>query len=208
MEAKLKVIDGAKEKTIKLKLPMTIGRSEEATLKVPQSQVSRKHCEIYAEDGMLVVDDLGSSNGTFINGERITEPTFLYPGESLRIGKVTFEAEYEPPPEFELGEESAEENPASAKTVVAVSPSSLTDEEIILDDPPAETSSESESSSESVLNYSENSEGSFLGIDEIETGQEASPQASSLGELETGSAEDGKVDPGDSSLNDFFKNLE
>lgn len=94
MEAKLKVVDGAKGAIIRLKLPTTIGRGSESSLKVPSSQVSRSHCEIYEEDGLLAVDDLGSSNGTFINGEKIVDPTFLYPGDLLRVGNVKLEAIY------------------------------------------------------------------------------------------------------------------
>jgi pSer/pThr/pTyr-binding forkhead associated (FHA) protein len=200
MDAKLRVVEGAKEKTIKLKLPMTIGRSGEATLKVPQSQVSRKHCEIYEEDGMLVVDDLGSSNGTFINDERIVEPTFLFPGELLRVGKISFTPEYELPPESEPSEKS-QSGFSSAKT--KLSSASLTS--VGTDDP---SEARPEECSESVLNYTESSEGSFLGIDEIETGQAPDPKASSIGEFEVGEEKPKKtVDPGDSALNDFFDNL-
>lgn len=202
MDARLKVVEGAKTASIRLKLPVTVGRSGDASLTVPQSQVSRKHCEIYEEDGMLVIDDLGSSNGTFVNQERIEEPTFLFPGELLRVGKVTFVAEYEAPPELTASRESevpTSEHHDDQSTVAPV------DEVLSRDEPTPET--EYRITSESVLNYNENQEGSFLGIQEIETGGGSTPRASSVNIELDESQPKSDVDPGDSALNDFFNNL-
>jgi pSer/pThr/pTyr-binding forkhead associated (FHA) protein len=94
MDAKLVVVGGnAKPADIKLKLPVTIGRGRKATLVVPHPLVSRVHCEIYEADGYLVVRDLSSLNGTFINNRRITEAV-LPPGELLTLGGITFRAVY------------------------------------------------------------------------------------------------------------------
>jgi pSer/pThr/pTyr-binding forkhead associated (FHA) protein len=97
MDAKLVVVGGdVKATEVKLKLPAVIGRGREATLTLPHPLVSRKHCEIFESNGYLVVRDMGSLNGTFVNNERITE-TVLPPGDLLTLGTVTFRAVYEPP---------------------------------------------------------------------------------------------------------------
>jgi len=95
MKAKLVVVGGdAKAAEINLKLPTIIGRGREAALTLPHPLVSRQHCEIYEQDEQLVIRDMGSLNGTFINNKRIEEPTFLPSGDLLTIGAVTFRAVY------------------------------------------------------------------------------------------------------------------
>lgn len=94
MDAKLVVVAGDTESTeVKLRLPSVLGRGREATLTVPHPLVSRQHCEIFEKDGFLVVRDLGSLNGTFIDDERISEAV-LHDGALLTIGTVTFRAVY------------------------------------------------------------------------------------------------------------------
>lgn len=95
MKAKLVVVGGeAKAAEVNLKLPTVIGRGREAPLTLPHPLVSRQHCEIFERNGQLVVRDLGSLNGTFINNERVTEAV-LPNGELLTIGTVTFRAVYD-----------------------------------------------------------------------------------------------------------------
>ncbi len=96
MDAKLVVVGGeARVTEVQLQLPVTIGRGRSAGLTLPHPLVSRQHCEIYEEEGKLVVNDMGSLNGTFVGDQRIGEPTFLMPGELLTVGTVTFRAVYE-----------------------------------------------------------------------------------------------------------------
>lgn len=71
----------------------TIGRQDECQLRIKSSQVSRRHCQLAEKDGRLMVKDLGSSNGTFVNGVRIDGPKALEPGDTLTIGSVTFKIE-------------------------------------------------------------------------------------------------------------------
>lgn len=95
MNARLIVVEGkASRKAVPLKLPTTIGRSRQADVKVGHASVSRVHCQLYELDGALVVRDMGSLNGTFIDGVRITE-CVLKPGDRLTVGPLTFVAEYE-----------------------------------------------------------------------------------------------------------------
>src|ERR1044071_8276424 len=96
LNAKLVVVAGDTKTTeIKLKLPSTIGRGRGTSILLPHPLVSRKHCELYEADGRLMVRDLGSLNGTFVNNQKITESA-VEPGELLTIGTVTFRAVYEP----------------------------------------------------------------------------------------------------------------
>jgi hypothetical protein len=66
----------------------TIGRVEENNFQISEPSVSSRHCEILLRGNDVVVKDLGSTNGTFINGERITEEGVLKPGQTLRLGNV------------------------------------------------------------------------------------------------------------------------
>jgi len=66
-----------------------IGRGEECSMRVPLSQVSRKHCELIQNNGSLKLKDLGSSNGTYVNGKRVLEKK-LKPGDRVQVGSVVF----------------------------------------------------------------------------------------------------------------------
>ena len=73
-------------------LPRTItviGRREDCDLRIPLGDVSRKHCRFIADNDVLRIEDLGSSNGTFHNGVRIQEAV-VSPGDSVQVGPVTF----------------------------------------------------------------------------------------------------------------------
>lgn len=64
-----------------------VGRSLEAVLRLKSDGVSRFHARIeWTEQGSLVVSDLGSSNGTFVNGRRLEEPQSLSDGDRVRFG--------------------------------------------------------------------------------------------------------------------------
>ena len=96
LNAKLVVVGGeVKTAEIKLRLPSTIGRGRGATIMLPHPLVSRQHCELFETDGRLMVRDLGSLNGTFVNNARIAGDAALPPGELLTVGAVTFRAMYE-----------------------------------------------------------------------------------------------------------------
>jgi CheY-like chemotaxis protein len=66
---------------------ITIGRAEGNTFHIADPSLSGRHCEILLRGDEIVVSDLNSTNGTFINGERITK-AILRPGQILRLGQV------------------------------------------------------------------------------------------------------------------------
>ena len=64
-----------------------IGRDEDCDLKLPDEKISRKHASLVTHpDGRVVVQDLGSTNGTFVDDQRITQPTEVRGDEQLRVG--------------------------------------------------------------------------------------------------------------------------
>ncbi len=69
--------------------PQLIGRSTEA-LPISDTTVSRRHAELTPDHGKWFLRDLDSANGTFINGNRITERTQLKPGDQIRCGSTLF----------------------------------------------------------------------------------------------------------------------
>ncbi len=72
-----------------VKNTMTIGRDSSCDISIPVEHLSRKHAELTLQDGKLFVTDLGSSNGTFVNGNRVTRIE-LHPGDKLKFDVVTF----------------------------------------------------------------------------------------------------------------------
>ncbi|MEM7413364.1 MAG: FHA domain-containing protein [Myxococcota bacterium] len=68
-----------------------LGRSRECALRLPDADTSRKHAKIVCDGDAFVIHDLGSTNGTFVNGERVSTQT-LRPGDRIEIGanQVTF----------------------------------------------------------------------------------------------------------------------
>ena len=66
-----------------------IGRREDCDLRIPLSDVSRKHCRVILDGETIKVEDLGSSNGTYRNGERVQQAE-LSAGDTLQVGPVVF----------------------------------------------------------------------------------------------------------------------
>lgn len=77
---------------------MYIGRDVSNDIVVNDSEVSRKHARLVVQAGGLVVEDLGSTNGTFVNGQRLMGPHVLRPGEVIMLGEnisLAFETGYD-----------------------------------------------------------------------------------------------------------------
>ena len=81
---------------------LIVGRSREGEGRIPDPEISRTHARVYVEsDGGLAIEDLGSTNGVFVGGIRITAPRALSPGDTLRMGQTTLEVEAAPAAEPE-----------------------------------------------------------------------------------------------------------
>ncbi len=91
----------------------TVGRQDECQLRIKSSQVSRRHCELFEKKGLLLVKDLGSSNGTYVNGKKIDGQRVLEPGDELMIGQVTFKVS-----KGETGSKAAAAGPKPGDTAV------------------------------------------------------------------------------------------
>jgi hypothetical protein len=67
------------------KVVFTIGRAGECDVVLPERQVSRLHARIRLEEGQYILYDLGSKNGTFVNGRLVTGPYILQDGDEIQI---------------------------------------------------------------------------------------------------------------------------
>lgn len=74
----------------------TIGRVEDNTFQIEEPSVSSHHCEVLLRGNDVIVRDLASTNGSFIDGEKITEAV-LKPGQKLRLGQVEIRLEVDAP---------------------------------------------------------------------------------------------------------------
>ena len=74
----------------------TVGRVEDNAFQIPDASVSSHHCEIIQQGSDILVRDLNSTNGSYVNGEQITEKV-VKPGQILRLGSIDIRLEVPPP---------------------------------------------------------------------------------------------------------------
>jgi pSer/pThr/pTyr-binding forkhead associated (FHA) protein len=73
---------------------ITIGRAATATIGMPDdSFVSQLHARVFRDAGQVMIEDLGSTNGTYVNGKRLAAPERLAKGDRVQIGHTVYEAE-------------------------------------------------------------------------------------------------------------------
>ena len=107
-----------------------VGRREDCDLRIPLSDVSRKHCRLILNGEAMKIEDLGSSNGTYINGERVQQAE-LSPGDTLQIGPVVFVVQVDGfPADEDLQPVTAQSAAADTKTP-AGKPAATSDDEPI-----------------------------------------------------------------------------
>ena len=66
--------------------PIDIGRDPSTTLALDDEQVSRRHARVSGQGDLAIVEDLGSTNGTYVNGQPIEGPRAVRPGDRIRVG--------------------------------------------------------------------------------------------------------------------------
>jgi hypothetical protein len=70
---------------------ITIGRANDATLVLNDDYASTRHARLFPQDGQWIVEDLGSTNGTYLDRQKVTRPTPVPVGVPIRIGKTVLE---------------------------------------------------------------------------------------------------------------------
>ncbi len=71
--------------------PITVGRASDSTLVLEDDYASSRHARFFPSDGQWIVEDLGSTNGTWIDRTRLTGPTVLRVGAKVRVGRTTLQ---------------------------------------------------------------------------------------------------------------------
>jgi hypothetical protein len=90
---KVLVVDheGAKSGTIRLSEPLQVGRADACQIKLGDTYISQFHARLFPRDGTWYVEDLGSTNGTYLNQRKLTGPSEVHAGDVVRLGKTTLE---------------------------------------------------------------------------------------------------------------------
>ncbi len=70
---------------------ITLGRANDATLVLNDDYASSRHARIFPQDGQWIVEDLGSTNGTYLDRQKVTRPMPVPMGVPIRIGKTVLE---------------------------------------------------------------------------------------------------------------------
>lgn len=70
---------------------ITIGRASDATLVLTDDYASTRHARLFPQNGEWIVEDLGSTNGTYLDRQKVTQPTPVPVGVPVRIGKTVLE---------------------------------------------------------------------------------------------------------------------
>ena len=82
---------GRKLQTQRLNGPIQIGRADACHIKLDDTYVSNFHARLFPKDGTWHIEDLGSTNGTYLNRHRVSGSVELQAGDEVRVGKTTLE---------------------------------------------------------------------------------------------------------------------
>lgn len=176
---------GKPAKDQRLSLPAVIGRGEGATLRLKEDSVSRRHCELIDRDGTVVVRDLGSTNGTQVDGEPL-EPnveTVIASGSVLQVVGYRIMIEYGSAGTTVLTPDESDESEERKTVPLAETPAVAADEPEIAPPPTAAAAGDGGFG--------------FLGAAEP-AAEDESPQWP---------GSDAPEPPADGDLDDFFKSL-
>ena len=111
--------DGS-QKSLSLPSNVTIvGRRHDCDLYIPLMRVSRRHCELNLNSDTVKVRDLGSRNGTFVNGEKINGETPIRAGDYLQVGPLVFQLQIDGTPEKPAPPKKSERKAAPEEPLLA-----------------------------------------------------------------------------------------
>ena len=83
--------DGSRVSTHRLSGTLEIGRDPACQIRPNDTYLSQQHARIFDRNGSWVVEDLGSTNGTYLNQQKVTVPSQISPGDRIRVGKTVLE---------------------------------------------------------------------------------------------------------------------
>ena len=93
-QAQLVVVDGpGKGDAVPLRGEIVVGRAADATLDIADDYASGHHARFYQDESSWIVADLGSTNGTVVNGLRIARPTRVGDGDVVKVGRTSVRVE-------------------------------------------------------------------------------------------------------------------
>jgi predicted component of type VI protein secretion system len=100
MEVRLIVKTQQSRRVLTIRRPVAfVGRAKGCSVRIPENDVSRRHCRLVQKDGFVIIEDLRSLNGTFVNGERLTGCCAVRPGDAIEVGPLRFIIGYELSPD-------------------------------------------------------------------------------------------------------------
>ncbi len=187
MDVRFVVLSSAgQERPYPVRLPIIVGRSDEAKFRFKNDSVSRRHCEFFLQDDVIFVRDLGSTNGTLLDKQSLAadDATPVPSGSVVRVGTMAFRVEYdsaaEPLAESHAGSDTlppAEDAEAAA----------------------AEQSEQGEPGESETADGQEGPQTAFVGLPATDE-----PVADGLA---WPAEPEAAAPPDDENLNDFFKSL-
>lgn len=132
MKVKLRITKGSNAgQELKIPTPKcVIGRDEGCHLRPKSDAISRRHCVLYVKSGSLIVRDLQSKNGTFVNGERVEGDRTLSSGDAIQFGPLAFEVVIDHSLGGEKKPKVTSVKEAAARTTAVMQPGAVDDGDI------------------------------------------------------------------------------
>jgi len=133
------ILEGSSGREFELsQAQILIGRDPSVDIVIEAPGVSRRHARLYLQDDQVYIEDLGSSNGTYVNHEPISQATRLHPGDRIGLGHSVW-LRYEAPPAPESARPSMEDQGGVGAATLLESPETLAAEMEEPSMPPAQT---------------------------------------------------------------------
>ena len=83
--------DGGRARTFKLAASMRIGRAAECEIRIDDTYASQEHARLFGKNGAWYIEDLGSTNGTSVNDQKLAAPAIVQPGDKIHVGTTVLE---------------------------------------------------------------------------------------------------------------------